>query len=60
MKGDATQIKRLEISNAAFNFDINEAIRVPHKKRVSNGVLPNCKQQGKTMELRAIACLTRR
>ena len=55
-----TQIKRIATSKAASNYDSDEYVRVPHKKRVRIGVLPNCKQQGKTMELRAIACLTRR
>ena len=44
-KRDITQIKRLETSKAASNYDSNEPIVVPRKKMVRTGVLTNFKQQ---------------
>ena len=42
-----TQIKRLATSKAAYHSDRNESIRVLRDKRVSTGVIPNRKYQGK-------------
>ena len=48
-KSAATQIKRLATSKMVYQYNINEFIRVPHKKRLRNGVIPNRKQKGKKM-----------
>ena len=45
-KRSATQIKRLASSKLAYNSESDESIRVPHKKRLRTGVLPNRKQKG--------------
>ena len=44
-KMEATQIKRLAASKATYHYNRNESIRVPCKKRLSTGVIPNCKKQ---------------
>ena len=47
MERSETHTKRLETSKATSHSDSNESIRVPHKKRVSTGVIHHCKYQGK-------------
>ena len=43
-KRAADQIKRLATSKAVtVNYDSNNSIIVPHKKKTRNGVLPNHK-----------------
>ena len=48
-KRAATQINRLATSMAASNYDIDESVRVPHKKRVRTGFTPSQKTQGGKM-----------
>ena len=45
-KRAATQIKSIENLRAKSNYDSDESIRVPCKKRARTGVIHNCKQQG--------------
>ena len=46
-KRSVTQIKRLATYKSSYYFYSNEYIRFPRKKRVSTGVIPNRKQQGR-------------
>ena len=45
MKRAANYIKRLATPRESSNSDIDESVRVPHKKRVKTGVIPNRNQQ---------------
>ena len=50
MERAVTHIKRLATSIASpISSDCDESVRVPRKKRVRKGVLPNRKQQRVTM-----------
>ena len=46
-KRSATQIKNIATSKVASQYDSNELIRVPRKKRGRTGIIPNRKQQRK-------------
>ena len=48
-KKEVNQIKRIASLKAASNYNINKSIRVLNKKRGSNGVITDHKQQGGNM-----------
>ena len=51
MKMDTNQIKRLATYRESSNYDSNESVRVPCKKRVRNGATPSRKQQGERLRI---------